>query len=55
MQIKIVNIPMVGGESLIEEMNVFLRSKRILQTESHIVTGRSAATEQIIVLRSVSL
>ena len=35
-QIKIYSIPLIGGEALVDEMNVFLRSKKILQTESHI-------------------
>lgn len=39
MQIKIFNIPIPASEAMTEEMNVFLRSKRILQTESHIVNN----------------
>jgi superfamily II DNA helicase RecQ len=39
MQIKIFNIPIPGSEAMTEEMNVFLRTKRILQTESHIVNN----------------
>jgi len=39
MQIKIFNIPIPGGEGMNEEMNLFLRSKRILQIEDHIVQG----------------
>jgi len=30
MQIKLFTIPVMGGEMLIEEMNVFLRSKKVL-------------------------
>lgn len=37
MQIQIFSIPIPGGEALTEDMNVFLRSKKILQVESHIV------------------
>lgn len=37
MQIKIFTVPIIGGESLNEELNVFLRSKKILNTESQIV------------------
>lgn len=37
MQIKVYTIPILGGELLIAEMNVFLRSKKILQTESHLI------------------
>jgi superfamily II DNA helicase RecQ len=36
MQIKLFTIPILGGEVLTEELNVFLRSKKILQTESHL-------------------
>lgn len=39
MQVKIYTIPIIGGESINEEMNVFLRSKKILQVENHIVTS----------------
>ena len=38
MQIKVYSIPIHGGERLVEEMNVFLRSKKVLQIEQHIVT-----------------
>jgi hypothetical protein len=31
MQVKIYTIPIIGGESLNEEMNTFLRSKKVLQ------------------------
>ena len=37
MQIKIFNVSIPGGESMNDELNVFLRTHRILQTESHIV------------------
>ena len=43
MQIKIFTIPIVGGEQLNDEMNVFLRSKKIVQVESQIVTLQQSA------------
>lgn len=39
MQIKVFNIPIVGGESQNEELNVFLRSKKILQVEKYLATN----------------
>lgn len=38
MQIKVFTIPILDGERVNEEMNAFLRSKNVLQTESHLVT-----------------
>lgn len=35
MQIKMYSIPVMGGELLMEEMNVFLRTKKVLQVEKH--------------------
>lgn len=43
MQIKIYTIPLVGGEALTEDMNVFLRSKKILQTEMQLITDANRA------------
>ena len=43
MQIKLYTIPVVGGEKLTEELNAFLRSKKILQTENHIVQSNQGA------------
>ena len=37
MQIKIFTIPIMGGEKLLEEMNGFLRSKKILRVAEHLV------------------
>jgi hypothetical protein len=37
MQQKIFTIPVIGGESLNEEMNVFLSSKKNIQVERHII------------------
>ena len=43
MQVKIYTIPIIGGESLNDEMNVFLRSKKILQVENQVITtGQNA-------------
>lgn len=43
MQVKIFTIPIVGGEKLTEELNAFLRSRKILQTENHIVQTNQGA------------
>lgn len=43
MQIKTYAIPIIGGEQMNEEMNAFLRSKKVLQLESHIVTHANNA------------
>jgi len=40
MQIKIFNIPIPGSEQINEEMNVFLRSKKVLHTEHHLVSNQ---------------
>jgi superfamily II DNA helicase RecQ len=38
------SIPVMGGELLMEEMNVFLRSKKVLQVEKHFLpTAQSAS------------
>jgi len=37
MQIKIFSIPLLGGEAISEEMNVFLRSKKVLQVKEQLV------------------
>lgn len=37
MQVKVFTIPMLGGDMQYDELNVFLRSKKILQCENHIV------------------
>jgi len=41
MQIKIFTVPIPGGEEINEEMNTFLRSKKVLQTESRLVQNSS--------------
>jgi superfamily II DNA helicase RecQ len=39
MQIRIFTIPILGGELLTAEMNVFLRSKKVLQVKEHLVNN----------------
>ncbi len=43
MQIKIFTIPILGSEQMLEEMNVFLRSKKVLQTEQSLVNTPQGA------------
>jgi len=43
MQIKIFTIPIMGGEKLNEELNTFLRSRKILQVENQIVNNAQGA------------
>ena len=43
MQIKIFSIPIHGGEKITEEMNAFLRSRKILSTNSQLVTTEEGA------------
>ncbi|MCC7503710.1 MAG: HRDC domain-containing protein [Saprospiraceae bacterium] len=38
MQVKIIAVPAMGGEAMNEQLNVFLRSKKILQVERRLVT-----------------
>jgi superfamily II DNA helicase RecQ len=43
MQIKIYTIPTIGGDAINKEMNVFLRSKRVLQEDHQlVVSGQSS-------------
>lgn len=37
MQIKVFSVPIIGGESANEELNIFLRSKKILQVENQLI------------------
>ena len=37
MQIKLFTIPIVGGEALVEEMNRFIRSEKVLHIESNFI------------------
>jgi len=41
MQIKIFTIPIMGGELLTDEMNVFLRAKKVLRVKEHLVNHDS--------------
>lgn len=41
MQIKIFTIPILGGEMLTKEMNVFLRSKKVLQLKEHLINNEA--------------
>ncbi len=43
MQVKIFTIPLVGGERITEEMNIFLRSKKVLQVEHHLIKLKKEA------------
>ena len=43
MQIKIFSIPTMGGEALNEEMNSFLRSKKVLQVEGQLAQESGGA------------
>ncbi len=43
MQVKLFTIPLMGGERLEDELNVFLRSRKILQVEQQIVHSGGAA------------
>ncbi len=43
MQIKIFTIPIMGGERLLEDLNVFLRSKKVLQVEQHLVQEKAGS------------
>ena len=43
MQIKIYAIPVAGGEMLLEEMNAFLRSRKIIQIEQVLVQSPGGA------------
>lgn len=36
MQIKFFTIPVMGGEALTEELNAFLRSKKVIQVDQHL-------------------
>jgi superfamily II DNA helicase RecQ len=44
MQIKLFTIPVTGGEAITDEMNVFLRSKKILQTEGQLANHAGGAS-----------
>jgi superfamily II DNA helicase RecQ len=39
MQIKLFTIPLLGGEALNEDLNAFLRSKKILHIDNHLLNN----------------
>lgn len=43
MQIKIISVPVVGGEKVNEELNAFLRGRKILQVEQQLVNSPEGA------------
>lgn len=43
MQIKIFNVPIPGSEEMNEEMNTFLRSKKVLSVEQQVVQSPNGA------------
>ena len=43
MQIKLISVPVLGGEAMNEELNSFLRSKKIIQIEQHLVNDSGGA------------
>ena len=53
MQIKLFTIPILGGEQLIEEMNVFLRSKKILQVRERLISNESEGSFWCFAVRYV--
>lgn len=40
MQIKVISLPVVGGEAINDELNRFLRGHKILQVEQQFVSGQ---------------
>lgn len=43
MQIKLISVPVLGGEAMNEELNAFLRSKKVIQMDQQLVNEGSAA------------
>ncbi len=41
MQIKVFTIPILGGTALENDMNLFLRSKKVLQVKEHLVNNEA--------------
>lgn len=37
MQIKIISVPVIGGEAINDDLNAFLRSKKVIQVEQQLV------------------
>ena len=43
MQIKTFSVPLLGGEKLNEELNAFLRSKKVLELDKQLVVSNGSA------------
>jgi superfamily II DNA helicase RecQ len=43
MQMKLFTIPIMGGEAIAEDLNVLLRTKKILEVESQLVSNQQGA------------
>ncbi len=43
MQIKIITVPILGGEAINEDLNVFLRTKKVIQLEKQMVVSNGSA------------
>ncbi len=41
MQIKLFNVPVFGGDGAMDEMNLFLRTTKVLQVENHLISDTS--------------
>lgn len=39
MQVKVISVPVFGGEAQNEDLNTFLRSKKVVQLEQQLVSG----------------
>ena len=39
MQIKIISVPAIGGEAMNEELNAFLRSKKVIEVTQQLASG----------------
>lgn len=53
MQIKIFTIPILGGEQIIDEMNVFLRSKKVLQVREQFSSTEAEGSFWCLIVRYV--
>lgn len=43
MQIKIITVPVLGGESINEDLNAFLRAKKVIQMEKQLIATNGGA------------
>lgn len=43
MQIKIISVPALGGEAMNDELNAFLRSKKVIEVRQELVSGAGSA------------